>query len=403
MSAAIGFLIVRSLSKEDYAQFNLLTVSAATFGTWSSIGIVSIFIPFARYLEQKGRTIDQIAFAFGRLDRRIVGVAMIASTTVLVVSSIRQGWLSVSFCVAATFFLLSAGLQYRFRLTEVALRTFGKPVVSFAISLKSEFVRCCLVLFAIGCAMPIASNWVTPLLGISAFAASSLALWEIRQRFASSVGAPYSETASDKETYNRLLSPLLFPSYFYHVSQFFRSSIVFLICGTSVIAEAAALGRLMMLFSMMDRVVEAVVLPRFGKSDSHADFLDLLVKSSCAVLCVTSCIFLSAMFFPGIWLWILGDKYSTVTSPLLWATAAACVERLSGLFLFSQLAYGQTRNQWWVPLISTGAYLAWAFFIGLDSTESVTKALFFSAAVNLVAQFLILTARIWSWKKAAAN
>ncbi len=399
IGAIVGFLIIRHLSKEDYAIFNLLNTGGTTLLIWAGFSVTAIFIPFANRVGLSAEELRKTTLAFKRLNFPLFIVAIIVGLAYWLISAYIRGWLSISFITGLFFALTVAICQYNYWLKESAYKVYGKPLFPFTISLKECILRLALVVFFIVLILPLLTNkehlsWVYLL--ISAIT-NVWCLYYINKKFSGFQLQPITDLSSYKKKYWELLRPILFPYYFFYISVFFRSSIIYLISSTSVIAEAAALGRIMALFAMMDKAVELVILPRLGAISDVRKFLQRLLLCFIAVLLIASALLMSAWLFPNVWLWILGEKYKNIGTALLWSVAASGVERLSGLLQSAQFSRGETKNQWWVPIFANTIYFVYIAIVGLHTVEQASIALFIAAVVNLMAQSFILLNRLKSY------
>lgn len=390
ISAVIGFMIIRHLSKDQYAVFNAFALGSTMFVGWAGIGIVSVYIPFANRMGSGRDQLRSTTAVFRKLDSKLAYLAALACLVFWVVSGHQNNWLGSAYIVGMAISLAIGWMQYGYRLPEAAFKVDRQPLLPFSISVRSEILRLCGVVAIVFVIVPLVPGWEPTVLLLATLCSAAWALTCLTRKFKLLPEAPVEVTGEHRLAYKNLLKPLLFPSYFYHSSQFFRSWLIYLISGASVIAEAAALGRLMMLFAMMDKAVELVIIPRFGATEDDSKFLKKLMAGIAVMTGLGLLVVTSAVVLPKLWLWLLGEKYENLGKALLWAVAAASVERVSGLILFAQLSRGASKNQWWVPVFATGTYLGYAAYFGLSTAESATKALFVGAASNLVAQVIIL-------------
>lgn len=390
ISATIGFFIVRNLSKEEYAIFNLLNVGSATLLVWSGFSISSIFIPFANREGLAPQELRSTTTIFRKLNTPLLFVGILTGTSFWIISAYRNGWLNGKFVLSVFFILIASFCQYFYKFPESAYKVSEKPFVPFKISIQTETLRLILTVATL-VAVPTLFHYTMGIVSLMVVVAISTiyGLVTINSRFQIFELHASNVTKAHRDLYWNLLRPLIFPTYFFYTSIFFREWLIYLISGSRVIADAAALGRLMALFALMDKAVELVVLPRLGAIQDVRRFIQRLSLSFVSVFIMGLGLFMTAWFFPDFWLWILGNKYTNLNYALLWAVGAAGVERLSGLILSSQLARGETKNQWWVPLIAITAYISYVLLFGLDSAEKATIGIFISAVVNLFAQLSI--------------
>lgn len=394
ISAVIGFLVIRNLSKADYAVFNLLVTGGLTLLGLAGMAIMNLYIPFSNRVGPSSTDLPITTAIYRRLNIPMLIIGIIVGLAFWLISAYINDWLNISFIIAMFFAFVSSMFQYYYRYPESAFKISGTPLIPFKISISSEVVRLILIVGVITLILPYFKDYGATFLLMAVTITSFSSLYVINKLFPIPKIQASDVKEEHKELFWGLLRPLLFPTYFYLFSQLFRGWFIYLISGTSVIAEAAALGRLMMLFAMMDKAVELVIIPKFGAIKDQSKFLGRLALSFLAIFSVCLGLLISAWAFPEVWLWILGEKYENLGNALLWAVAAAGIERLSGLVLFAQLARGDSKNQWWVPLLATGVYIIYVFFAGLDTAEKATIGLFIAALANLLAQLSIFGWRL---------
>lgn len=394
VSAAIGFLIIRNISKEEYAIFNLLNNGNAILIGFSSIATTSIFIPFA---NRFGTTKSQLGITtnvFDKLSKPLLIIAIIAGIFYMCISSLSKHWFNTFFLLSMCLAIFSAFLAYKSKYYESAFKVYGDSLTTFKIFVSSDVVRLILVFLFITTFLKYTYSYSYLILMVFLALTSFLSYFYINKQFRKFKVKQTSINIEYKEFYWKLLKPLMFPAYFYHFSQFFRGWLIYIVSGTSVIAEAAALGRLMALFAMLDKAIELIIIPNLGATKHYHVFIKKLSLSFVLMFILCSCILLSAFLFQGAWLWILGEKYDNLGNALLWAVAAAGVERLSGLVFFGQLARGETKNQWWVPIFATCVYLVYVSITGMKTAEIATIGLFVASMSNLLAQMIIFIIRM---------
>lgn len=395
-SALIGLIIVRKLPKSDYAIYNLLILGSTGILGWGGVGLTSTFIPFVNKTSLGTPDIRKRTLEFQKYNRPLLFLGIIMSLIFCLVSAYKNSWLDVRFWFALVLAITFGFFQFQFRFSESAFKVASKPLIPISVSLVSEVSRLVFFYVILYFLFPFVIENIILLLIFVGLLISFLANKYIKSKFYTSF--PVNDTSDNSDTkafFWSLLKPLLFPAYFYHLSQYFRGWLIYLVSGSTTIADAAALGRLMALFAMMDKSIELVILPKLGAISDYKRYLKKLGISFIVVLLVSLTLLFSAYFFPNFWLWILGEKYTNLGTALIWAVAAAGIERLSGLVLFAQLARGETKNQWWVPILATVVYMGYVFLFGLATPERATQAIFVAALTNLLAQISIF---YWRYK-----
>jgi hypothetical protein len=392
ISATIGFAIIRTMSKADYALFSLLNMGMATFAGWVSVPITTIFIPYANRL---GATVNlrSATALFRRNCRPFELLALPVALGLLGISAARNDWLSPLYTVAMGLCLFAGWLQYRYAYCLAQLRQLGWPVAAMRANVISELMRlACVLPIVLLAARSVRGDELMALMMVPAIAAGMLCFSYLKRSHPEvlvdgALAMPLSPAA--RTAFWELLRPIVFSQYFFLAMQLVKTSLIYLISPTDIMAEVAALGRLMLLLALIDKTVDYMVLPLLGRSESHHRFMRLFGASFAILAGALALLCLSVYVFPGAWLWILGGAYQNLNGAVLIAAVAACIERLSGFIMFGMFARGMTRNQWWVPLVCFSAYFTTIYRFGLDTTLHATWSLLAYALAHLCCQLAI--------------
>ena len=110
--------------------------------------------------------------------------------------------------------------------------------------------------------------------------------------------------------------------------------IVFIISvfgSTSNVAEVGALGRLVVIFTVLSMILNILVIPRYAKLPSNKTVLSKYMFYFIAVLTVVLSVILGIVyFFPEPILWVLGPKYSGLSQELFLIMLGAALSMFSG-------------------------------------------------------------------------
>ena len=140
ISAAIGFMLIRALSKEQYAVYSLLNTGIATLAAWSGGALVGIFIPYANRLMSR-LPLNLIIANFRNLNRPFLYLSIPVSVGLMVVSAQRNQWFSWYFAVAGTIAILTAVSQYKLSFLQTGLKVSGQPSRALALNVSAEALR----------------------------------------------------------------------------------------------------------------------------------------------------------------------------------------------------------------------------------------------------------------------
>jgi O-antigen/teichoic acid export membrane protein len=306
-----GILVVRSLSKPDYAWFTIATSLAATMGILADSGVNA-------GLSAIGGRVWQDNACFGSLIRTALGlrrslgmwsIALVAPFFIWMLwkNQAPMGVIAVLFAFAAVGFF--------------AQITAG--VYAVVISLRQEIARMqmiavasALLRFAIigGACLLIVDSRVAV---AAATAASCLQVWLNYGRVRKSVdlnASVNSDYRSEIISVVKRQAPL---TVFYCVQGQIMVWLISLFGSVERVAEIGALSRLSVIFSIFAPLVNGVVIPRFARCQNSEilkrRYAQLLIVS---LMTVSTIVLLSAIW-PKPLLWLLGKQYSGLM-PDLW-------------------------------------------------------------------------------------
>ncbi len=301
-----GILIVRHLSKPDYAWFTIATTFVATMGMLADCGVLGA-------CSAVGGTIWQDKVKFSSLIltalsfRRKLAIAAVAILTgpfiwMLAKKQAPAAVIAVvvpvallGFFLQMTVNLLSSGMWYRQQLRRMQL--LGLAPAIFRAALIA--LACLLVLdarIAIG-------------IGTVAIVLQVLLLyrWE---RESLDWGAPYSpEYAGRIRTILKKQAPLTI----FHCVQ--GQIVVWLISifgGKDQVAEIGALGRFAIIFTVVSPVINNVILPRFARCQDPAMLKRRYRQIALGFVAMAGALVTLAAIFPKPLIWLIGAKYANL-------------------------------------------------------------------------------------------
>ncbi|PHR89031.1 MAG: polysaccharide biosynthesis protein [Leeuwenhoekiella sp.] len=100
---------------------------------------------------------------------------------------------------------------------------------------------------------------------------------------------------------------------------------------TDSVAQIGALGRFAMLLSLVTTLFNIIFVPRFSRQLNVREVLIKKYLLSLGVLCIPLILLmLTVLLIPGPILWLLGDKYSNLNTELFLLMAGSCINLLAG-------------------------------------------------------------------------
>lgn len=226
---------------------------------------------------------------------------------------------------------------------------------------------------------------------------NAVAIWYQGVKYKQAAKSMVDEANLSKNSINEALEEMfryLFPTipimvfnaFFGQITIFFASYF-----GKSTsIAEVAALGRFNQVFVLLSMFNAVVLIPLLAKSTDK----NSLKKSSIIILvslAIAGSIYVSALAYPDLFLWIIGEKYIELKKELQISILVGCTWYIAGIFWAINAA--KKFIYWWGTFAYivglTAMQIYFIKFYNLLNTESVLYSSLFST-------FFILTINVFT-------
>jgi O-antigen/teichoic acid export membrane protein len=333
-----GIMVVRSLSKEDYACFMIVNTVGPLMNMLSDNGITTSLASIGGKFWGNDERMGSLVNTAMILRKRLVVVSIFVVTPVLVwmlrrnnapLSSIA--WL-VPITLAGVFFQLNVA------------------VLNVVISLRQQVGRIqALVFMAVLPRLALIALFAAlgllnaPLAVVSATVALAAQFW-LLQRWVkpqiSTSAPPSAEFRRDILAIVKRQAPL---TVYFCVQGQIGIWLISIFGDAHRVADVGALGRIGMLFSILVSTSSALVVPRFARCQDtgrlRAHYALILSVFAAIILAGT----VVAWLWPGSLLWLLGAKYAQL-GDLVWLAVLA-----AGSGAFAGVLYGLNVNKGWIP------------------------------------------------------
>jgi O-antigen/teichoic acid export membrane protein len=325
ISALSGFIVIRILTKQDYAWFTIANSMLATMNLLADTGITSS-------LSSIGGPLCQDRTHFGQLINTALGVrrklALVSATTCLPVlvtlllrnkASARE-LLIMPVLVAGAFWLqISVGILYV--VPRLTLRTRRLQTL--------DFTGGALRLALIGVA---AITWLNSITVFSAsLGALCLQFWLLKKwvpEEANLAATASVELARKIKGFVRRQAP---NTLFYAVQSQISVWLISILGSTKNVAEVGALSRLGLLLAIVTAFLNSLIVPRLARMrDSHSIAFAYWMALA-AVAALGTVVIAAVAWFPGVPLWVLGAQYSNLRSEILLAVTGSVLNCITGV------------------------------------------------------------------------
>jgi O-antigen/teichoic acid export membrane protein len=357
LGAAAGLLIVRTLSKQDYALFAIANSMQTTCNLLADVGIgVGVRSIGGRIYKDRYRLGQLLNTALGlRRHFALVSFSLCIPISAWMLSRNGAGLLEiVGLCTAIAFGaipLLASSIwtsstqlqgEYR-RLQKIDA---GNAVLRLALIGVLAFERMNALLAVL---VGVVSNWIQAI---------------VLRRWVKDHADPVASTnVGDRRELLRLSVKSLPNAVFFCFQGQVTLLILTVLGNPASIADITALGRLAALLTVFSAVFVNVLAPRFSRCQESTRLPRLyLLFVSGTVLLLLPLVF-SAWFLPGPFLWLLGSKYSGLEAECGLVVATSCIAQLSGVLwnLNSGRAWIRIQAPCFIPVILVAQVLAATF------------------------------------------
>jgi len=311
MGIASGILLVRALTKAEYAYFTLAFSMQSTMSILADSGVsISLSSIGGRVWRDRERFGELINTAL-RLRRYLAAIAVVAVTPFLVWLLIRSGSPRAYACVIALTVL--AGLNYQLL----------SGVLMIVPRLHSQ-IRRIQILDALAAAVRLAllvaayCVFLNAAVAIWATIVSVIAQYGLLNRWASeSIDKKARVNKEDEAAMLGIVKHQAPNAVFYCLQGQLTVWLISVFGNAQSIAEIGALGRLSVIFAIINAAMTSIVLPAFARCQSPRE-LRLRYFQVCGGFCALGLsLIAAAAVFPDQILWILGGKYANLRQELL--------------------------------------------------------------------------------------
>jgi O-antigen/teichoic acid export membrane protein len=325
LGALTGILIVRNLSKHEYALFAIANSMQTACNLLADLGIgVGVRSIGGRVWDDRYRFGQLLNTASG-LRRRFAVVSFSICLPIAAWMLWRNGaslYLSLGLCAAIALSVIpvlsssvwgvSPVLHGEFR--RIQKLDLGNAALRFGLIGALASLRINAFLAALVAAV---TNWVQ---------ASFLWRWA-RER----VDTKAQPDPDDRRELLKLSTKLLPNTVFFCFQGQITLFILTLVGNTTGVADVTALGRLAMLFSIFSITFANVIGPRFVRCQDTRRLPRLYLFLVLSSVVIVSPVILLAWLFPDAMLWVLGSKYGGLREECLLVVLAGCIVQVNGV------------------------------------------------------------------------
>lgn len=338
---ACGILLIRNLSKQEYAYFTLANSLQASMNVLASSGIISALSSIGGKVWQDPYRFGQLVSTAMLLRLRLATLSAGAISPILLFLLLKNGaslgysiFLIAGILIELAFYLRNTVWKVVLQLNteinqiqKVELLGSGSRLALLAIS--STILRAGLGVF------------------ISTFS-SGLQHIELKKQVQNLVDTKAPTHREDHQKIKRLILLQLPSSLFFCIQGQLTVILISLFGNTQNIAEIGALSRLAVVFSLIMSVMTNIVLPNFARCQSKHELEKRYFQILATYTGFSGIIIFLIATFPSEFLLVLGSQYSNLEQEIVLMAASQTVTA------FSTILWNINSTKGWIEL-------AWLF------------------------------------------
>jgi O-antigen/teichoic acid export membrane protein len=373
-----GIVLVRHLSRDEYAYFTIANTMQGTINVLADIGIsIGLVSIGGRVWQDRRRFGELINTALGL--RRKLGFFAIAVVTPLLFFMLVKNGASLLYTVALIAVVLGGlYIQLTVGVLSVVPRLHSDTSRIQTIDLTGAIVR----LAAIGGLVLVFLN-AGVAIAIGA-AVLLLQFWMLRRYVGRVVDLDAPENDEDGQAMRRFIRNQAANAVFYCLQGQITVFLISFFGKASSVAEVGALGRLAMIFAVMSNLLTNVFAPAFARCQSPRRLRWQYAGIVGAAAGFSLVIVLAAAFFPRAFLFVLGSKYGHLDQELVLMVGSAVASALTGTFWALNSSRAWIAGSWLYIPLTLATQAAMIPFTDFSSVSSVLIFNLVSAVPNLL-------------------
>ncbi len=379
-----GILLVRRLEQREYAYFTIVNSMQGTINLLADIGIsIGLVSIGGRVWSDRHRFGELISTAL-HIRRRLGTVSILVITPILYFMLIKNGASFSYTAILIVILILGLLVQFSVGVLGVVPRLRSDIGRIQLIDLTGAVVRLLLL---------ISLMFVFLNAGV-AIAVSSFAIFiqylMLRRYVAGVIDMHAPENAEDRRAMVGFIRNQAANAIFFcFQGQITVFLISFFAHHASSIAEVGALGRLAMIFVVINNLLTNVFIPAFARCQETNKLRWQFVAIIAAVGGFSLLVTCAAAFFPNQFLFILGSKYAHLQRELLLMVGASVLNALTGTIWALNASKAWIAGSWLYIPLTLVTQIALIPVTDFSSVSGVLIFNLFSAIPNLLLNLVL--------------
>jgi hypothetical protein len=391
--ALSGFLIVRVLSKSEYAAYTIAASLQTMLNSLTDCGVGAGLNAVGGRVCNDPARLNGVVHAGLRLRSYLafVAVPITALSAIVLLRKNSVDWVTTSALTACVLGTIIGTFLTTVYSAPLRLRSLYTTVQRF--ELLGALVR--LVLIAALAAFFLNAVWAMLITAITLTIQGAL----LSRRAHAILGSESREEKSDQDAITRLIKKQALATIFFAYQGQIAIWIISIFGSLDKIADVGALTRLAVIFAILSSVLGGLAAPTFARCESLRRlgrlFALMLVTYLVAATILVACSFV----FPREVLWILGGKYMGLTAEVPLLVISAVIGGLISVVHTLTLSRGWLWHMWTIPFLTLLAQIVSIRLLRLDQVRGVLEFNIISSLSWLVVIGYMAGRGFWtSWR-----
>lgn len=373
-----GILVIRLLPVPEYAIYTILAAALGTLTSLSDAGIANAVMAQAGQTNDRGRMSRIVATGLAYRYRLSILVGVVAAPTLV--------WLLVKNgqpLMGAFIGVAAVGLAF---LPTAATGLLEVPLKLKQVLLPLQWVQ--LQTNAMRLGLVVASLWALPVAAV-ALAGGALTQWWMNTRLRLLLN-PHIDLTSpmDPEAAQEVRRVIwrTMPGTLYHCFAGQLGVWLLVLFGNAVsVAQIGALGRLAMVFSVVQAVISLIVLPRFARLPPRLPvLLGFYAKLAALLASLGALLSVMAWFLPEPLLWLLGPDYASLRTEVALMVMAGALSFIGSAFYALNNVRSYLQPAYLPPLLGLSHTLVLLLLLDVSSVHGVLQMQAILAAFSIL-------------------
>lgn len=337
---ASGILVIRTLDQQQYAYFTIANTMQATMNLLADSGISGALLAIGGKVWQEQYRFSQLINTALQLRFYLAAITFTVFTPILLWMLFGNGASVIEALSLAAVVMIGLNAQLTTNVLDLVLTLHSQISRIQKLDLLSTVSRLILLIIA----------YLTFLNAAVAVLTASLSLLLkrllLRYWVNKTIEPKVPINKEDKREIIEIIKIQLPGTIFYCVQGQLTIWLISIFGNTKNIAEVGALGRLAIVFSVINAVMSNIVLPRFARCQSVKILRQQYWQIIGLFLCLGLIILIFTTIFPDQILWVLGGNYTHLKNELLLVAISTIFNSITATMWSLNCAKAWIKHSW---------------------------------------------------------